>query len=431
MKKSILGGLFVAMSLSISAQSGTNSPYSQYGLGVLTDQSQGFNRGMNGVGLGLRMGDVVNTLNPASYSAVDSLTMIFDVGLSGQITNFKEGGKSLNARNSDFEYAVGQFRVMKGLGVSFGVLPYSNVGYEYEAKSYLNTEVGTITQTYSGSGGLHQLFLGAGWRVMKPLSVGFNVAYLWGTYNRSVVSSGSSTINSLTKKYEATVRNYNLSFGLQWDQPLSKGDHLTLGATMGLGHNLNADPSCSIINHNTATSVSDTTLHVVTNGLSLPMSYGVGAAWYHGEKWVLAADMTLQKWGSQDYPAYDDNTHTYTLRSGLLKDRTKVNVGFDYVPSAMSVKFLNRVHYRFGVGYATPYYIINRQDGPKEFSVSAGFGVPLWTVGWNRKGNMRPVLNISAQWAHSSAKDLITENTFRLNLGLTFNERWFAKWRID
>ena len=34
------------------AQSGTNSPYSQYGLGVLSEQTSGFNRGMNGVGLG-------------------------------------------------------------------------------------------------------------------------------------------------------------------------------------------------------------------------------------------------------------------------------------------------------------------------------------------------------------------------------------------
>jgi hypothetical protein len=41
------------------------------------------------------------------------------------------------------------------------------------------------------------------------------------------------------------------------------------------------------------------------------------------------------------------------------------------------------------------------------------------------------VLNISAQWLHASAKDLITENTFRINVALTFNERWFAKWKVE
>ena len=50
---------------------GTNSPYSQYGYGDLTDQSVGFNKGMSGVAQGFRKGNEVNPANPASYSAVD------------------------------------------------------------------------------------------------------------------------------------------------------------------------------------------------------------------------------------------------------------------------------------------------------------------------------------------------------------------------
>ena len=34
-------------------------------------------------------------MNPASYSAVDSLSFIFDAGLSLQLTNFDEGGHKL------------------------------------------------------------------------------------------------------------------------------------------------------------------------------------------------------------------------------------------------------------------------------------------------------------------------------------------------
>ena len=80
MKKNIIT-LLLAMAtvIAANAQSGTNSPYSQYGLGVLSDQSQGFNRGMNGLSIGLRQSNQVNMLNPASYSCIDSLTMIFDV----------------------------------------------------------------------------------------------------------------------------------------------------------------------------------------------------------------------------------------------------------------------------------------------------------------------------------------------------------------
>lgn len=427
MKKSLIGGLLAA-TLTVQAwgQSGTNSPYSQYGLGVLSDQSQGFNRGMNGVGLGLREGNLVNTLNPASYSAVDSLTMIFDVGISGQITNFKEGGRSINAKNSNFEYAVGQFRLMKNLGVSFGVLPLSNIGYSYSSETRLNNEVGTISQSYSGSGGLRQVFVGAGYKVIKPLSIGFNFGYIWGDYKRSITSTGTENVNAITKVYEASVKSYNLNFGVQWEQQLNRLDKLTVGASVGLGHKLDADPTCTIMNYSTATYVSDTTVFTVKNGLELPLSYGFGATWSHRNQLLVGADVTIQKWGSTDYPSYNETTKQYELCSGLLKDRTHFALGADYVPNPMSRRFVSRIHYRAGLGYSTPYYIINGKDGPREFSLSAGFGIPLQNS-WNN----RSTLNISAQWVNTSASGMIKENTFRINLGLTFNERWFAKWRID
>jgi len=435
MNKQIICTAFaVVLALSGYAQSGTNSPYSQYGIGVLSDQSQGFSRGMNGVGLAYRKGNAVNTLNPASYSAVDSLTMIFDVGLSGQITNFKEGNTKVNAKNADFEYLVGSFRLMPKVGASFGVLPLSNIGYSYSASTYLNETYGTVSETYSGSGGLHQAFIGLGWNVVKNLSVGANVSYVWGTYERSVSTSSSSYVNTLSKDYTCNVNSYYIKLGAQWVKPLNTTDVLTLGATVGLGHDLHSNPTCDIVNINTQSAASDTTRFVVNNGLKLPMSYGVGAAWTRGDKWFVGADFTLNQWGSLDFPDYYKNANgdmTYALRSGLLKDSYKVNVGVDYVPSPAGQRLLGRVHYRFGAGYATPYYYINGKEGPKEMSVSAGFGIPLQKVAWNSRGHMRPVLNISAQWAHTSAKDLITENTFRVNVGLTFNERWFAKWKVE
>ena len=120
----ILGCLLLAaMTTTTFAQSGTNSPYSQYGLGDLADQSVGFNKGMNGVGLAFRRGTEVNPLNPASYSSVDSLSMIFDAGLSGQITNYNENGTKLNAKSGGFDYVAGLFRAFKKVGVYYGVMP--------------------------------------------------------------------------------------------------------------------------------------------------------------------------------------------------------------------------------------------------------------------------------------------------------------------
>lgn len=401
------------------AQSGTNSPYSQYGLGLLSDQSQGFSRGMNGATLGVRQGTVVNTLNPASYSAVDSMTMIFDVGMSGQITNFKEGAMKVNANNANFEYAVGLFRLLKGVGVSFGVLPYSNVGYKYTSSTFLDRTNGTVTETYVGEGGLHQAFIGAGANLFPHVSVGFNIGYLWGSYNRTVSSSSTTYINSLSKIYSASVNNYKLDFGLQVDVPINKTDNMTLGATVGLGHKLGADAECLVINSVT-TGTRDTTAMVIDNALELPMSYGLGLAWRHGRSLMVDADVTLQQWGKTDYPVFQNDR--YVLRNDVLKDRWMVNIGADYVPNPIGVRnYFQRVHYRIGAGFATPYYKINGVNGPKELSISGGFGFPL----------SRSMVNISAQWAHTSAKDMIVENTFRINIGLTFNERWFFKWKID
>ena len=151
----------------------------------------------------------------------------------------------------------------------------------------------------------------------------------------------------------------------------------------------------------------------------------MGAAYNHGGRLTLAADLLLEKWGGIDFPSFNSQTNQYVLTSGLLKDRTKVNVGVDWLPTTnmLNRNFLSHVHYRMGAGLATPYYKINGQDGPKELSVSAGLGIPVLTG--------RSVVNVSFQWAHTSAKDLITENSFRLNIGVTFNERWFAKWKVE
>lgn len=417
-KQIIVAALALFSSLSIQAQSGTNSPYSQYGVGILSDQSQGFSRGMNGVGLALRKGNVVNTLNPASYSVVDSLTMIFDVALSGQITNFKEGNRRLNVNNADFEYAVGSFRLLPKVGASFGILPYSNIGYDYTTTQTLNESLGNVPIEMEGSGGLHQAFVGLGWNVFRTLSVGANVAYLWGTFDRSVESGSTTYVEDFSKSFTANVNSYLITLGAQWEQPLTQKDNLLLGVTVGLGHKLHSNVNISD---------GDSTVFSATEGFELPMTYGLGFGWTHDKKLFVGLDLSMQKWGSVAFPGKQNTPNGYALRNDLLKDRYAVNIGADYVPDPNSRRsFINRVHYRLGAGYATPYYYINGKDGPKELSVSAGFGIPLQNA-----YNNRSVLNVSAQWARTSAKDLITENTFRINLGLTFNERWFAKWKID
>jgi hypothetical protein len=428
MKKLIISSLFLGtICLSASAQSGTNSPYSQYGLGILSDQSQGFNRGMNGLGIGLRNGNQVNYLNPASYSSIDSLTMLVDMGLSLQLTNFKEKGNKVNARNANFDYVVASFRLFPKFGLAAGVVPFTNIGYNYSFTEKVGTSTTTTTQTYNGDGGLHQVFLGFGWNPFAGLSLGANASYLWGTYHKVLgVTSNSANVNNITKEYYSSISSYKIDLGLQWEQKIGKNDAFVIGATMGLRHKLGADASVSIKNVNSQTGVSQSSADTVSNAFSIPLTIGGGMSYRHGNKWLVGVDYSLQKWGELDFPRINSNTQRYELASGLLRDRSKFTVGGEWTPRAYDMNNLfNRIHYRVGASYATPYYNIGDVKGPSEVSVSAGFGIPIFNT-WNN----RSLLNISAQWTHVSAKDMITENTFRINVGLTFNERWFQKWKV-
>ena len=65
------------------------------------------------------------------------------------------------------------------------------------------------------------------------------------------------------------------------------------------------------------------------------------------------------------------------------------------------------------------------QDGAREYGVSIGFGLPMF--------QSKSMLNISGQYIKVSPKfkGLMEENYLRINIGLTFNERWFMKWKVD
>src|SRR5665647_3787768 len=55
--------------------SSTSSPYSRFGIGTLNGNSLGRSEAMGGIGIGTRYGFQINTGNPASYTAIDSMTL--------------------------------------------------------------------------------------------------------------------------------------------------------------------------------------------------------------------------------------------------------------------------------------------------------------------------------------------------------------------
>ena len=425
MKNIIASVLFSALAISASAQISTNSPSSMYGLGVLNDRATGFNRGMNGVGVAMSEHNQVNVINPASYSQIDSLTFIFDVGMTGQMSAFTENGKTITANNAGVDYAVASFRLRKHLGMSFGFQPLSFVGYEFAFK---DKNVTSYTHTYKGNGGLQEAFLGAGWQPVKNFSVGFNGSYVWGQINNGVTSSSTNTSNNtIYRSYSSNIGTYRFEFGVQYGQNVTAKDRASVGATYSVGHKINRPAYCTVTSVDNMASESYSKDHVLSDAFSLPDIYAVGVAWNHSSKWTIGADYNLQKWGSLKMPLFVNGTDAgYQMVNDVYMDRSRISIGGSVLPNIYSRNFFNRVRYSAGLAYSSPYLKINGHDGPKEYSATVGFAIPVMNA-----YNNRSVLNISAQWAHAAAKDMINTTTWRINVGITFNERWFAKWKVE
>lgn len=148
----------------------------------------------------------------------------------------------------------------------------------------------------------------------------------------------------------------------------------------------------------------------------------------HNNKLKVGVDYSLMQFGKVGYPEYtlENGVPKYVLSNNIYKDRHKLTLGAEFCPNEKGRKFSNRLRYRLGASYATPYYKVNGVEGPKEYGVSVGLGIPVINE-WNN----RSILNISGSWVRQEAPGLIKENTFRINIGFTFNERWFAKWKVE
>ncbi len=402
------------------AQNNTNSPYTRYGYGDLSDQSFGNSKAMGGIAFGLRDGAQINPLNPASYTAIDSLTFLFEGGVSLQNMNISGSGVKLNAKNSSFDYLAMQFRLHPRIAMSIGLLPFSNVGYSV-SDSKVDNGV-SQTRSFTGDGGLHQLYGGIGVKVLKNLSLGVNASYFWGdiTRTRTIIYPTTSESYSYIQQMGVSISDYKLDFGTQYTLDFNKKHSMTIGAVFSPKHKLNND-------YTVTTQVSTTNSNNLDATLELPNTFGVGFTYNYDKRLTVGADYSLQQWSktkfgvnTSDDAVREDFNETYTYCN-----RHKVSVGAEYIPNLMGRSYLSHIKYRLGAYYTTPYYKIGGKEATREYGVTAGFGLPV--------PRSRSILSISGQFVRISGQEsaFVNENIFRVSIGLTFNERWFFKRRVE
>lgn len=406
--KALTLSIVMLLAIPVCAENGMNSPYTRFGFGQLSAAETGANKGMGGTGIGVHHNNQINMLNPASYAAVDTLTFLLDVGMSLSNTNLSEGGVKMNARSSTFDYIAMQFRLKSRLGFTLGMTPFSNIGYNFsESTRELGDEeeAVTSTNTYYGEGGLRRITAGLGYEPFKGFSIGANLSYLYGDILHSVYTQFSSTNNTAnSKQYKAELSTYVADFGVQYQTYVGKHTY-TIGATYQLGHTIDDVPSISINSTSSETAP-----------MSIPTQYGVGVSYVYDNRLTIAADYSMEQYSAVEFFG----------AQGV--DRHRASAGIEYIPEHITRNLFRRAHYRAGVHCATAHYTINGQQGPTEYGATIGIGLPIMNR-WNGKS----IINISGQYVHvrPNAPGMITENSLRLNIGLSFNETWFDKWRIQ
>lgn len=404
----------------------TASPYTRYGFGKLGTVGNASTRAMGDVGIAVRTNQYTNLYNPASLTAIDTLTLLFDVGIDAEWYTVSENGKHEQDWNAGFSYMTFHFPLWNRFAGAIAYTPYSMVGYEYgnEAETpidntLINSDTLVYSNTNSGSGGLQHFQLALAWEPVKTrtqtMSLGLKAGYICGTVTHSgsmYVSSGQSNSTYVNRDFSA--RGWDLLLGVQYSRLLSPSRRVIVGATFSPRTHIGVDSE--VIKY----SGTDTIGQNMTKNLSLsaPMKAGGGVTYQIDRKLTVSAEYSFENW--KNVAGLDANLNK---QDGVYRNITRVAAGAEYRPKVYSQSYLQTCLYRAGVSYKNS-YIESYGSSNKELSVTCGVAFPTL--------NKRSLLSISAAYTRiqPSKSGMLSENYLHLTLGVTFNEMMFYRSRL-
>lgn len=429
--KLILIVILLCSSIGVIAQS-TNSPYSRYGYGMLNDRSVGLSRGMGGISYGLRSNLSANPGNPASYSKVDSLTFILDFGVSYSNVRLDDGTNKINKDNGGLDYITMLMPLSKRVGFSFGLIPFSSVGYKYGKVQDLDGV--TYRESHEGSGGFSQLYGGVAYEPFNGLSVGANVSYMFGTlkHDRSVpsISDGLQSDPYTSFQYRKfRLNSPKVDFGVQYEMPLSKIQTLTLGAVFSpkmTGRGKITQNTYKVNSSSGSMMTGDTISHAGLD-VGFPMAIGFGVTYARDNRLLLGADVTYEAWEKV-------NTDTLINDGMLSKDRFnnrwKVNAGIEYCINPYERSIFKRMKFRGGINYSNSYMNVLNADGRiggyKQYGATIGFGIPIRDHIFSDRTSY---LNINFEYTKlkGDMSNMVNEQYFGVSVNVNINELWFMR----
>jgi len=403
----------------------TSSPYSRYGIGTLNGNSLGRSEAMGEIGIGTRYGFQINTGNPASYTAIDTMTFLMEFGVSSKHTNYESADKKNGGNDVNFNYLAFSFPIKKWWATSFGLMPLSEKGYNIVATE--ESTNGFTSTTITGTGTLSKAFLGNAFKIGKNLSIGINAWYLFGTLSDSYYLNfpyDAATYDYLLEN-KLTVHNFGLTAGLQYTWKTKNKNEWTLGAVFEPKQNMSSkyvvhEERALFRGSTSYTPIIDTITpdKSTNNGLTLPQSFGAGFSYSYKSKIVFGADVYHQKWSEVTFLGNSAQGQNMT-------NSTRYSSGFEITPDAYSIRsYMSRIQYRAGCFYEKSYLTINGQQ-INGYGVTFGLGLPF--------SRALSSLNLSAELGRLGTTDnnLIKESYAKFTLHLLLHDRWFIKRKFD
>ncbi len=426
--------LFICLAGSVFAQTNTNTPYSRFGLGKLGRSGFDQSLAMGGIGIGMHEKLSINYMNPASYSSIDTLSFLFDFGLSGSYNTLEtENGKTdYFAANLD-HIALG-FPISKWGAVSFGVLPFSKVGYNLKEEA-IGPGLDLVDYYNSGRGGINQLYMGTAFEFFESFSVGANVKYLFGNiqYQRSLRFPFEESYSAPKIENNIILKDFLFEFGTQFYKDIGDKFELTLGATYGKSSSLSAENILIKMNFfqgapvvlNDSTDLTTNFIlaqDTIRGTIDIPATIGLGLSIKYNNRLLLGFDYTRQDWSDA----------TILDQSGVFTKSSSYRAGLEYMPNPDALRgYLNWIKYRAGAYYSNSYLKLNEKQ-LKYYGISFGAGLPL------RGG--RSSFNITCDMGRrgtelnreATLKDnLVLENYMFISFSVTLHDIWFFKTKFD
>lgn len=410
--------ILLFVSFNIEGQNRIASPYSRFGIGDLNNNSNAYFLTLGGTTIGMRNPMYINSSNPASYSSIISQSFVFQGSVYNRYVELRTEDLNEVGNYATIGNLAFGFPVTKWWKASFGLQPYSNIGYSVN-KTEIIENVGNTLYQYEGSGGLNQFYVGSAFQLSKHFSVGANAVYMFGNNDRtnSIYFPDSLFMLSSRKVRSANIQDIYVEYGMQYHNSWENDLFLNVGATYQntwdlhaeetvIGETFLGDPDVSI------QTVKDTVSYTNEDGsVTLPSKYGIGISLGKQNRWKVGVDYEQQHW--EEFEAFG--------RNDSLVNSSRLAVGAEITPDATSISsYWSRVRYRLGFRYYNSYLEL-RNNRISEFGISFGFGLPI--------RNSNTMINLGAEVGKrgTTANKLIEENFITLSLGISLQELWFVK----